>query len=385
VKRPEGFDAAGVEASIRRRRQAAASKDSEGTRRAGNDRRPADGARTAGAGEGRVPVPILRIPASSSASTRPAPGTSRAEALPRIGSRSADSVLWRTSARIGADGSGSDGHPDADDPDATDTGPDASGDGPERGSRRDVRRTARARRRYERDEVRRFTRRHRQRRIAGGIAAGLVLLLVGLVAVAVYSPLLALQTIRIEGTERVPADDVLDAVDGQLGTPLALLDLDEVEERLGDFPLIRSYVTETMPPHTLVIHVVERQPIGALPDGDGVAMVDPAGVVVERAAERPAGVPLIDIGDAGVDSDAFDAAVEVLVALPDPVLAELESITATTIDDVRLRLVDQGPEIAWGSAARSDYKARVLEKALRLDLTGVSEINVSAPGQLTLG
>ena len=54
------------------------------------------------------------------------------------------------------------------------------------------------------------------------------------------------------------------AVDGQLGVPLALLDEDRIRTELGEFSLIRSYVTELVPPDTLLIHIVERAPIGVI-------------------------------------------------------------------------------------------------------------------------
>lgn len=250
-------------------------------------------------------------------------------------------------------------------------------------ARRALRRAEAKRRRFERSEVRRFTRRSRRRRVTWAVVAGFVVVLLGLVAVAVYSPLLALRSIEIDGTARVDRAQVLDAVDGQLQTPLALVDFSLIQEQLGSFPLIKSYVTETRPPDTLVITVVERQPVGAISDGGGFSLVDPAGIVVERSQARIAGVPLIDIGTAGVDSSAFDAAVEVLLALPDTVLAALDTITARTKDDVRLTLAGGGASIIWGSADRSDYKARVLAAALANNFPNVSEYNVSAPGQLT--
>jgi len=260
--------------------------------------------------------------------------------------------------------------------------PRASAPPRDREAERDARRAARRRRRAERREVRRFTRRSRHRRVVLTVAAGTVLTMAGLVAVCVYSPLLALREITIEGASRIDPADLHDAVDGQLGTPLALLDMDRMTEELGDFPLIRSFVTETVPPGTLVVHVVERQPIGTLPTPGGFALVDPAGIVIERSAERIPGVPLIDVGAEGADDAGFDAAVEVLLALPDPVLAGLDTITATTRDDVRLRIAETGGTIVWGSADRSEYKARVLQ-ALLANVPEASEFNVSAPGQAT--
>lgn len=253
----------------------------------------------------------------------------------------------------------------------------------ERGAKAELRRAARRRRRYERQEMRRFTRRTRRRRITWLVTGALVLAMFGLVAIAVFSPLLALREIRVDGTSRLSAPDIVDAVDSQLDTPLALLDMDEMTRQLGDFPLIRSFVTETVPPDTLVIHILERQPIGSLQTAGGYSLVDPAGVEIEKSVERIPGVPLIDTGGADASSEAFTAAVEVLVAMPDSVLSQLDTISARTRDDVAITLASGGARIVWGSADDSEYKARVLQVALSKNFPGVTEYNVSAPGQLT--
>ncbi|GAB3045922.1 hypothetical protein GCM10027052_30610 [Parafrigoribacterium mesophilum] len=245
---------------------------------------------------------------------------------------------------------------------------------------RELAKIARQRRRYEKSEVRRFTRRSRHRRAAWLTTGSLILLLAALVAVAVYSPLLALRTITIDGASRVKASEVHSAIDGQLGTPLALVDYGTIRKELSAFPLIRSFVTETVPPDTLVIHIVERQPVGSLATSSGYDVVDPAGVVIQSAAERPAGMPLIDIGGASSDSPAFKAVVEVLLALPDSMLATVESATAQTKDDVTFVLAGVGQRVVWGSADRSALKSRVLQELIATqDPAHRVEYDVTAP------
>ena len=46
-----------------------------------------------------------------------------------------------------------------------------------------------------------------------------------------------------------------------------LLDDDRITRELAAFPLIRSYTTETVPPGTLAVRIVERQPIGVVESG----------------------------------------------------------------------------------------------------------------------
>jgi cell division protein FtsQ len=249
-------------------------------------------------------------------------------------------------------------------------------------ARRAARRASGERRRTERTEVRRFTRRSRHRRATWITAGAIVVLLVASVAVAVFSPLLSLEQIEVEGTERVDAAEVQAAVSGQLGTPLARIDFGRITTELEAFPLIASYVTETAPPHTLVIRVTERQPIATVAAGDGFDLVDPAGVVVQRLDARQEGVPLVDVGGAPLDGTAYRSAAEVLLALPQTLRQTVDSVTASTADDVALSLTT-GEQVVWGSADHSAEKAQVLAGLVadqaRRDPGAAVEFDVSAP------
>lgn len=228
--------------------------------------------------------------------------------------------------------------------------------------------------------MRRFTRRSRNRRIAWLSLTGVVVVLTALIVTAVFSPLLALTTIRVSGTARLDPLQLEQSVSGQLGTPLALLDEQQITTALSEFRLIRSYVTEVVPPDTLVIHVVERTPVGAVADDSGVELVDAAGVVVDRLPERPAGVPIIDLQGGDTDDVGFESMAEVLTAMPPELLARIDSIAATTRDDVTLTLVGGTQRVVWGSAARSQHKSLVLDRLLAANGNVPGEYDVSAPG-----
>ena len=252
---------------------------------------------------------------------------------------------------------------------------------PDAAARAELRRAARARRRFERAEVRRFTRRARNRRIAIAGVGGIILTLALLVVTAVYSPILALRTITVDGTSRLDATEIVAAADDQLGTPLALLDYDRMTRDLSVFPLIRSYVTEIVPPDTLLIHVTERQPVGSIASTAGFDLVDPAGIVVQQSAERLPGIPLIDLGGANATSPSFAAVVAVLLALPPELLAQVDTIRATTKDDVSFVLTGVGQGVRWGSADESDRKARLLSALIgNTDPSRAGTFDVSAPG-----
>jgi len=250
-------------------------------------------------------------------------------------------------------------------------------------AKREARRAAAERRRYERAEVRRFTRRQRNRRITLAVIGGLVATMIGLVAVAVYSPLLALREITIDGTSRVDAEAVRERLDEQLGTPLALVDYGRIDAALREFPVIRSYRTETIPPGTIRVHIVERQPIVSVekPTG-GYLFVDAAGVAVEESAQRLPGVPLVTESSTAIPNPAFDAAVEVLLAMPADLRQTVDTVAARSRDDVTLTLTGAPQTVEWGSADDSVRKAELLAvlRAIHGSNPGTFDVSATSNG-----
>jgi cell division protein FtsQ len=230
-----------------------------------------------------------------------------------------------------------------------------------------LRQATRARRRAERQERRRFTARTRRRRIAwlAGIAG--VLVAAGLVVLVALSPLMAVRTIDVIGTSRLDAATVEKALSPQLGRPLPLVDYAVVGKELARFTLIKSYSTESQPPGTLVVRIVERTPVGLLKSGAGYDLVDQAGVVISSSPSPPKGYPLIvEPGKPGTAEAkaGFVSSAAVLAALPPSVLGEVSQITAATEDDVTLTL-SSGKTVIWGSAQQSALKAADLGALLK--------------------
>jgi len=234
-----------------------------------------------------------------------------------------------------------------DDGKAADTA--ASGD-PDVGFR-EVWKAARARRKALRAEVRRFTVRQRRRRSVWlGAAASIVLLALGTVGAA-YSPLFGVEKISIVGAQQLNATEVADALSGQLGTPLPLVDESAVKKALVAFPLVETYALEARPPHELVVRIVERTPVGLIETRAGYTLVDAAGVALSTSATPSAGTPVLTIAG-GVKSDAFAAAGQVMRSLPDDIRAQVTAVSASTPDDVTLTLGGTNTQVVWGSAER---------------------------------
>jgi cell division protein FtsQ len=135
----------------------------------------------------------------------------------------------------------------------------------------------------------------------------------------------------------------------------------EISKALTAFALIESFSVVSLPPHTLKIQISERQPIGVILLGGTNYLYDPAGVRIGIASggER---LPKISISGDPEDSKEFDAAIEVLMALPASLLERVSEINAKSKDDVTLRLRGySGQRIIWGDGSDSVLKSKVLD------------------------
>lgn len=252
---------------------------------------------------------------------------------------------------------------------------------------RALRNARKERARIERGEVRRFTKRSRRRRIAWITAFGTLAALVLAVALTAFSPLMALRTIDVAGTVRLDRATVQRALADQLGRPLPLVDQAAIRGDLAAFPLIRSYSVESHPPNTIVVRIVERDPIGVLQKGSTFTLVDAAKVAIATSATRPAGFPLITATGGSAESDAasgFAAAAAVLTALPADLRANVDTISARTKDDVSFTLRDHRATVVWGSADDSALKTADLAALLK-SAAGASTYDVSSPHSVTTG
>lgn len=232
-------------------------------------------------------------------------------------------------------------------------------------ARKQLKEAVKARKAFERNEVRRFTAHLRRRRITVFTIVGCVVGLAIFVGVGVFSPLMALQEVVVTGTSRVDAKAIIADLQSQIGKPLPLVDTRSVEQALAKQPLVKSYSTQSIPPHRLVVNIVERSPIGYLETPQGFSLVDPAGVSIEVTEKRVSSVPVIDVKGASATSQGFPAAVSVLRALPSSLQGSVDRIIATTTDDVSLVLKKSNVRVVWGSADESSLKSRVLASLMK--------------------
>ena len=222
----------------------------------------------------------------------------------------------------------------------------------------------------------------RRRRRAVWISAVSAVVAVALFFVFLfYSPVLALKTVVVEGTELMPREQVEAALEPLKGQTLPTISDADVRALLKDRPEIEEIDVAAQPPSTLVVTITERVPVAVLQDGAQLVLIDEQGRRLAVAADRASvPLPLIDGGAEAVNLQVFPSITSVLAALPAEVLAKLESASAATVDSVELKLAS-GQTVFWGSADANEAKARVLEALMRMAPTDppVQVYDVSTP------
>ncbi|MGC5018100.1 cell division protein FtsQ/DivIB [Micromonospora sp. DT47] len=231
--------------------------------------------------------------------------------------------------------------------------------------------------------TRRFMARARQRRMRAAlpwaVAAG-VLALAGLVAWTLLGTgLFGVREVRVVGSDLVTAVEVRDAAAVPDGVPLARVDLPATARRIGELaPVERASVSRDWP-GTLVVTVVERTGVAAVPRDGQFEVIDRGGVVFRTVPRAPDGLPVVRVATPGPDDPETRAALQVLTALTPQLRAELTELTVEGL--ARISLTLRGDRtVVWGDATRGTDKARVATALLGRE---ADTIDVSAPDVVT--
>ena len=201
----------------------------------------------------------------------------------------------------------------------------------------------------------------RAKRIIASISVGSIAILLAIVAGATFSPALAIKEIYVTGTERIQPELISKALQGHIGTPLPLLDEKEVAKSLASFALIESFSATAVPPNGLQVKISERQAISVVAVKGERWLYDPAGVKVAQATGSEE-LPEIQISEEPRNSQRYRNAIEVLMALPEDLLHQVEFIEARSKDDVQISLrTSREQRIIWGDSSDSVLKSKVLQ------------------------
>jgi cell division protein FtsQ len=233
--------------------------------------------------------------------------------------------------------------------------------------------------------VRRFNQRVRRRRlraVAPWAAAGLVLLVVAVSGWVVYgTSLLGVEQIQVTGAGVLTPGEIREAAAVAPGTPLARVDLATVRARVAALPPVAAVDVRRDWPAALVIDVVERTAVAAVPEGPTFLVTDASGVAFQTVERVPSGLVVVRLPGRPDPADPTTrAALTVLAALTPQLRSQLVTLVADAPTRVRLEL-RKGRVVVWGDATDNETKATVASSLL--DKPG-KEIDVSAPEVVTV-
>jgi cell division protein FtsQ len=232
--------------------------------------------------------------------------------------------------------------------------------------------------------VRRFMARARQRRLRAALpwAVGLgVLLVAGVLIWVVYgTAVLGVRDVRIEGTAVLTPMQVQEAAAVPMRKPLARVDLDQVRKRVERLaPVDRAVVSRSWP-STLVVKVIEREPVAAVPSGKEFQLIDDEGVAYRTVSRRPDGLPVAQLTAPGKGDVNTRSALTVLSSLTPQLRDQLVQISVAGPARISLEL-RKDRTVIWGDETASPRKAKVA--TVLLSQKG-DTIDVSAPNVVTI-
>ncbi|MGV0702129.1 FtsQ-type POTRA domain-containing protein [Mycolicibacterium porcinum] len=185
---------------------------------------------------------------------------------------------------------------------------------------------------------------------------------VALGLVLYFTPVMSARNVAISGVTAVPQEQVLAAAAVAPGTPLLQINTDAVAERVATIRRIATARVQREYPSTLRITVVERVPVVVKDYPDGPHLFDRDGVDFATEPPPPT-LPYLDADHPGPTDPATKAALEVMLALPPDVVAQVGRIAAPSVASIALTLTD-GRVVVWGTNDRTDEKALKLAALL---------------------
>jgi cell division protein FtsQ len=232
--------------------------------------------------------------------------------------------------------------------------------------------------------VRRFMARARQRRLRAvlpwAVTAGVLLVAGALVWVLYGTSVAGVRNVEVVGVRFLTPLQVEQAAAVPADQPLARVDLDGIRARVRGLAPVDRVVVRRSWPSTVVVEVVERTAVAAVPFGEGFTLIDSNGVPYREVTEQPDGLPLMRTPTPGPTDVNTRSGLTVLAALSDELREQVVAVSVAAPAQIRLEL-RKDRTVVWGDDTQSETKSQVATALLR---RAGKEIDVSAPSVVTI-
>ncbi|MFC9848193.1 cell division protein FtsQ/DivIB [Streptomyces sp. NPDC060223] len=183
---------------------------------------------------------------------------------------------------------------------------------------------------------------------------------------------LRVERVSASGMRVLTDQQVREAADVPVGSPLISVDTDAIEERLlQKLPRIDSVDVVRSWPHGIGLKVTERTPVLIEEKGGKFVEVDAQGVRFATVSDAPKSVPVLELTvsrSAGLRRFGTDRLVREAVTavgdIPAAVARDTQVVKVGSYDSISLELKG-GRTVEWGSSEKGAAKARTLTALMK--------------------
>lgn len=200
-------------------------------------------------------------------------------------------------------------------------------------------------------------------RLAEGVQSGLIRASAGIG--------FEIHEVFVVGRKRTPREQLIAALGADRGQPILALDLDAARRRMLALPWVRSVSIERLLPDTVVVRLIEREPVALWQKGGVFSLIDGDGVVIEGAAISQFADLIVVVGDDAPEN--VGGLLALLAEEPDfkPLIKAAVRVGERRwnlhIDGgLEIRLPADDPAQAWHLLAGYQRTYRLLEKGLQM-------------------
>jgi cell division protein FtsQ len=215
----------------------------------------------------------------------------------------------------------------------------------------------------------------------------LVILIVVLLAAGSFwlirSPALSIRTVEVAGATYSDPDAVVASLGMGVGRPTIDVDGSAIEAAVERDPWVADATVSVIWPGSVVVDVIEYEPLVAVQTGDGwtVASVEGA-LLVPGEPPGPADAAIvIDVGDLAIGDVTTDPMVLGALAFIDATAADLRTGLVMSVDGDGLVAIVAGHRVVLGRPVDMHAKAAVLEGLLGAGIDEGADVNLIAPSR----
>lgn len=222
-----------------------------------------------------------------------------------------------------------------------------------------------------------------RRRLKWVLIALAVVLSVAGGAWLIQSPVLSIRTVEVSGAVRSNPDAIVDRLESGVGTPTIKVNSAELRQAILEDPWVRDVRVSVLWPGTIVVDVIEHDPVTVAQRGGDWFSITVDGTIVEKVDQPGTSdhAVAIDVGDTAVGESTADADVIGAVAFIENLPDDLRMGTVVQRGDAGLVTAVAGHLVILGGSRDMAMKAKVLTALIADGLKPGVTVNLLSPSR----